>query len=621
MRPVRRSAPRAGSSETLEKVKRLDRSDEASATVALAPAISPRAVFRRFWPWVRCDRYWLLAGSVLVVAGAGGQVLAIWLFKALIDNVLIPHHFSAFWPLAGIMIGSATVSAMMTFLGEYTATWVAERFLLRLRTAVVAHLHTLPPDTLRARWHGDMVARLTLDISHVEQLVASGVIEAGSALISLLFFAGAAFYLSWPLALTVVAVAPLFWLAARAFTRRIQKLSREARRRDGGVTAVVEESLANSSLAYAYNQQDREVSRVRQEGKGLLRAELATARVAHFYPALLDILEVIGGLVVVGLGAFELTKGALTLGGLLAFAAFMTELFGPVQHLSGLATMFGSASAGAERVIELFETRTPVSDRPGADAPSRLQGILTCENVSAAYPGGKPVLREVTFRVAPGQILAVMGPSGVGKSTLAKLLVRFMDPAAGSVRLDGIDLRDLTAASVRRAVTLLPQQAQLFHASIRDNIAYGRPGAGESEIVQAAKAAGAHDFVTALPGGYGSVIGEEGFQLSGGQAQRIAIARAFLRATPVLVLDEPTAGLDVRAAVHVLGPLRRLMAGRTTVLITHDHALARHADAVYLLHGGAGGAEEGERQADGAGARPRLDDPPASPVARRSHGF
>jgi ATP-binding cassette, subfamily B, bacterial len=560
---------------------------EADGPVEAAPAVPPAEIFRRFWPWVRPDRYWLAAGTVLLAAGAAGDVVALWLFKDLIDDVLVPRRLLEFWPLAGAMAGVALAAALLRFLGDYTATRVAERFILRLRTAVVAHLHTLPPDTLRTKWHGDTVARLTSDISRIEALVASGVIDVGAALLSLGFFAGAAVYLSWQLALAVFALAPLFWLAARYFGARVRQRSREARRLDGGVTAVVEESLANSALAHAYNQQDREIQRVRRAGESLLRAELSTARVGYLYPALLDVLEVLGGLAVIGLGAFELTRNALTLGGLLAFAAFLTQLFGPAQQLAGLATVFGAASAGAERVLELLRMRSPVRELPGAACPHRSRGEVRCDDVGASYPGERsaPVLRHVTLAVAPGEVLAVMGPSGAGKSTLAKLLVRFMDPDAGAVRLDGIDLRELALASVRRTVTLLPQTSQLFHASIRDNIAYGRPEATDLDIVCAARAADAHDFITALPDGYRSVVGENGFELSGGQRRRIAIARAFLRATPVLVLDEPTAGLDIEAAGHILDPLRRLMAGRTTVLITHDQELARHADAVYTLPG------------------------------------
>jgi ABC-type multidrug transport system fused ATPase/permease subunit len=554
--------------------------------VALAPAVSRGEVLRRFWPWARQDRWWLLVGVLLLAGGAAGEVVSVWLFKDLIDEVLVPRRLEAFWLIAGELIAAAGITALMTFLGNYTTTWVAERFVLRLRTSCVEHLHTLPPDTLRSRWHGDVVARMTNDIESIEEFVASGIIEFASAVISLVFFTTAAFFLSWPLALAVLATAPLFYLSARFFADRVQDRSRESVRREGRIMGVVEESLANATLAHAYNQQRHEVDRVHGEGRKLVRAELATARVAQAYPAFLEILEVLGGLAVMGFGAFLLSQGSLTIGGLIAFAAFLTQLFSPASQLSQLASDFGAASAGAERIIELAHMRSPVRERADAIDRHDWRGELTCAGVSAGYPtrGTEPVLRDVTFTVAPGEVVALTGPSGAGKSTLAKLFVRFMDPDEGSVRLDGIDLRDLTLGSVRDAVTLLPQSSQLFRASVRENIAYGRPGATDEEVVQAARDADAHEFILALPQGYHTVLGQDGLQLSGGQARRIGIARAFLRATAVLVLDEPTSDLDKAAAMRLVAPLRRLMAGRTTVLITHDPALAARADSVFALN-------------------------------------
>jgi ATP-binding cassette, subfamily B, bacterial len=332
----------------------------ADELVVQAPAVARTEVLRRFWPWVRPDRWWLLTGILFLAAGSAGEVVSVWLFKDLIDEVLVPRHLAAFWAIGGQLLVVAALTALVTFLGNYTATWVAERFVLRLRTDCVEHLHTLPPDTLRTRWHGDVVARMTNDIESIEEFVASGLIEFASAVISLVFFTTAAFFLSWPLALAVCGTAPAFYLSARYFADRVQARSRESVRREGRIMGVVEESLANSALAHAYNQQRHEVARVRDEGRNLVRAELATARVAQLYPAFLEVLEVLGGLAVMGFGAFLLSQGSLTIGGLIAFAAFLTQLFSPASQLSALASSFGAAAAGAERIIELSHMRSPV---------------------------------------------------------------------------------------------------------------------------------------------------------------------------------------------------------------------------------------------------------------------
>ncbi|WP_329582807.1 ABC transporter ATP-binding protein/permease [Kitasatospora sp. NBC_01250] len=550
-----------------------------------APAIELRELFRRFWPWVRPDVRWLPVSAVLLVLGAFGELVSVWLFKDLIDDVLVPRHFADFWPLASTMLGVAVVAGLLTFAGTYAGTRTAERYMLRLRTDTLAHLHTLPPDTLESRWRGDLVARLTSDIAAIEQMVATGLVEGGVAAVNLLLFAAAAAYLSWPLTLAALVAVPLFVLSTGLFGRRIRDRERLVQRRAGGVTALLEETLRNAVITRTNGQEAREVARVDREGRALLGAELATARVADLYQPFLGFLQLLAGVVVVGVGALELIHGELTLGGLLAFTAVMAQLFEPAQQLAELAPLAGAACASGERVLELHDLTSPVQERPDAHDTGEVRGRLSFENVHAAYPGrhGPLALSGVSFDIHPGEVLAVVGPNGSGKSTLAKLVLRLMDPRTGTIRLDGDDIRDLTLTSLRRVTTLLPQQTALFHASIRDNIAYGRPDASDGDIERAARNASAHDFITALPDGYGTVIGDDGFQLSGGQSQRIAIARAFVRDTPVLVLDEPTTGLDARTVQQLIPPLRRLMAGRTTVLITHEETFLPLADHVLTL--------------------------------------
>ncbi|MFE4518646.1 ABC transporter ATP-binding protein, partial [Kitasatospora sp. NPDC056783] len=576
-----------GADETGDQRTGDQRTDD-QGPVADSPLIPLRELFHRFWPWVRPDVRWLPVSGVLLVLGAFGEVVSVWLFKDLIDDVLVPRRFADFWPLAGLMLGASATAALFTYAGTYTSTRTAERVMLRLRTDTLAHLHTLPPDTLETRWRGDLVARLTTDIAAIEQMVATGLVEGAVASVSLVLFTGAAFYLSWPLTVAALLAAPLFILTTSLFGRRIRRRERQVQRRAGGVTALLEESLRNAAVTRTCGQEEREVERVHREGRALLDAELAAARVADLYQPLVGVLQLLAGLAVVGVGALEVVHGNLSLGGLLAFAAFMAQLFEPAEQLAALVPLAGTACASGERVLELHDLTSPVREPPTARDTGPVRGRLTLRGVRAGYPGatglpGPPVLTGLDFDLSPGASLAVVGPSGSGKSTLAKLLVRFLDPQAGTVRLDGRDVRDLTLVSLRRAVTLLPQEAPLFHGSIADNIAYGRPDAPPADIERAARNAGAHDFVTALPDGYRTVIGADGFQLSGGQSRRVAIARAFLRDTPVLVLDEPTSGLDPHTVEQLVPALRRLMAGRTTVLITHDRALLPLAGHVLTL--------------------------------------
>ncbi|MFG2911869.1 ABC transporter ATP-binding protein [Kitasatospora sp. NPDC048298] len=582
--------------------------------VAESPVIPLRVLVRRFWPWVRPDARWLPVSAALLVLGAFGEIVSVWLFKDLIDNVLVPRNFAEFWPLAALMLAASIAAGVLTFAGSYASTWIAERYMLRLRTDTLAHLHTLPPDTLETRWRGDVVARLTFDIAEIERMVATGLVDGAVAFVSLLLFTGAAFYLSWPLTVAALLAAPLFVLSSTLFGRVIRRRERRVQRRAGGVTALLEESLRNATVTRTCGQESREVERVHREGRALLDAELAAARVSGLYQPFLGVLQLLAGLAVVGVGALQVIRGNLSLGGLLAFAAFMAQLFEPVQQLAALIPLAGAACASGERVLELHDLRSPVQERPTARDTGPVQGRITLEGVRAAYPGatgvpGPPVLADLDLDLLPGETLAVVGPSGSGKSTLAKLLVRFLDPQAGTVRLDGQDLRDLTLASLRQAVTLLPQEAPLFHASIADNIVYGRPDAPPADIERAARIAGAHGFVTALPEGYRTVIGADGFQLSGGQSRRVAIARAFLRDTPVVILDEPTSGLDPHTIEQLVPALSRLMAGRTTLLITHDRALLPLANRVLTL-----GAREATRWDAGPGGAPG-GGPAGRPVA------
>ena len=289
----------------------------------------------------------------------------------------------------------------------------------------------------------------------------------------------------------------------------------------------------------------------------------------------------------IGVGTWQLQQGRLTLGGLLVFLTYLGSLYSPIRGLSRLGTSIFAASAGAERIIELLDEQPSVEDRTDARLFGGVRGAVEFDHVSFRYlERDQDALSDVSFRLEPGETVALVGRSGAGKSTLAKLLLRFYDPAEGAIRLDGVDLRDVRLESLRSNIALLLQETLVFEGTIYDNIAYGRPGAVEEQIEQAARDADAHDFICSLPDGYDTLIGERGQHLSGGQRQRIAIARAMIRDAPVLVLDEPTTGLDAESAERILEPLLRLMRNRTTIVITHNLLTVRHATTVLVLEAG-----------------------------------
>lgn len=544
--------------------------------VAAAPAQRVRGIVRRFWPLARPFRGKWLAGLALAATLPAVEAVEIWLFKSVVDGVLVPADLGALWPLAAAMAGLALFGALLSFGDEYIATWVGERFTLAMRARVFAHLQSLEPDALDKRRHGDVLSRLTGDLHAVETLLLSALAEAVQAAARLFFFVGALFLLSWKLALaSLIVVPPLYW-AARRFGRLARRAARERRRRSGTVGAVLEEALSNTALVQTANTQAREQARLRRENEGAMEAELAGTRIAGLFAPVIDLIELLGAILIIALGTWALSSGDLTFGGLLAFLAYLSQLYRPLRDLSRLYQQVFEATAGAERVIELLDTPPAVTERPRARDLARASGRLELRGVHFTYD--RQALAGVSLTVPPGRCVALTGASGAGKSTVAKLAVRFLDPDAGTVHLDGHDVRDLTLSSLRRNVALLLQDAPLIDGTIADNVAYGNEASAAD--VRRALAATGLDLPPETP------VGQRGRALSGGQRRRVAMARALLQDAPVLILDEPTAGLDPDAARALVAPLRALARDRATLLITHDRELVAAADEVVVLQGG-----------------------------------
>jgi ATP-binding cassette subfamily B protein len=561
--------------------------DAPGSLVEAVRAASVREVFRRFWPDARPFRRWLWLSLVLIVVSPLVDSGAILLFQVLVDTVLTPRDFGAFPPVAAAFVAVTLAVGVLGFLSQYLAAWIGENFLHRMRTRVFAHLHTLSVSFFDRRRVGDTLSRLTGDVAAIETVVLSGVIGIIANLFKVVVFAGVLFFLDWRLALASLIAVPVFWAAARVFARRIKVASRQVRQRAGSITVVAEESLGNATLIQAYGRENAEIDRFAAQSLGSVHAELAATRLGAMFSPLVDLLQILGVLTVLGLGIWELTSGHITLGGLLAFLVFLSQLYNPVQGLGQLSTSLFGAAAAAERIIELLDQQPSVAAPAHPTELGRPRGQLRLEQVSFAYPDTTTrVLDQLSFTVEPGHTTALVGASGAGKTTLLKLLLRFYDPTHGQITLDGIDLRELDPRALRATIAIVLQETLLLDGTIADNIRAGRPDATGDQLIAAAVAADAHDFITALPDGYDTRVGQRGRLLSGGQRQRIAIARAMIRDAPILLLDEPTTSLDADAAHRVLTPLRRLITGRTTIIISHNLLTVTDADQIIYLDNG-----------------------------------
>jgi ABC-type multidrug transport system fused ATPase/permease subunit len=512
---------------------------------------------------------------------------AVWIFKHIVDDVLVPRALRALVPLAAALSAVAVMHGLAGYGERVLSARTAQGFLLRLRRRAFAHLIGARLDSLDRQRLGDLLGRLGGDAALIESFLVSGLATAISDLARMVFFTGALFALSWRLALIALAAAPMSAWLTRRVSRRLRTVSRHARDRSGAALTVVEEALSTALVVKAFGRESWEVDRFCAEAQGGADAQIRAARLQGLLSPVVDIAELAAGLSVVAFGALELGHGRISLGGLLVFVTYIGKLYSPVRGLGGYVASAHTAAAGAERIAEIFDAPVAPEPPPKSRPPRVRRKRLVFEEVSFRYRGAtSDTLRSVSFELDRGELLALVGPNGVGKSTIIKLALRLLEPTGGRILVDGVDVKDLPSAALRARFALVPQDAGLFHSSMRDNIAYGREGASDEDVERAARAAHAHGFIMALPEGYATLAGDKGRRLSGGQRQRIAVARALVRDAPILLLDEPTSGLDASSTRMILASLRRSARDRACLLISHDPRALGAATRVLALQDG-----------------------------------
>ena len=550
--------------------------------------------------------YKMLAIGVAAVAGESiVNLLEPWPLKVVIDTVLKSQRVRNGWlnhlifnlagddkiailKLAAIAcLIIACIGAVSSYVEKYITTSVGQWVTHDLRRAVYAHIQRLSLSYHDENPVGDLLSRVTSDIDAIQSFVVSGLVSAFINSLMLVGMIGVMSYINWRFTLLALCVAPLLAVIVYTYTRRIKKASRDVRKKEGEIVTVMQEVLSSMRVVKAFAREDYEQQRLEEQSLEGIEISLRARKLKAKLVPIVEVVIAVGTSLVLWFGARMVLNGSLSPGALIVFLFYVGKLYKPMQELSKMTDAYSKASVGFERIREVLDASGEIKDVRGAKPLRQVKGAIEFDHVTFSYNSDEqPVLKDVSFKINPGQVVALVGPSGAGKTTVISLIPRFYDPKAGTVKIDGHDIRQLQQKSLRRHIGFVLQETLLFHAPVWSNIAYGKPGASREEILRAAELANADEFIRKLPDGYDTLIGERGVNLSGGQRQRIAIARAIICDAPILILDEPSSGLDAGSEKLVFEALDRLMEGKTAVVIAHRLSTIRRADCIFVVKDG-----------------------------------
>lgn len=567
--------------------------------------IKPKVIRRlaaRLGPHLRPYRSPLVLGALAMIGVAISEVLRPWPLKIIFDGLLIPQNTPdsiIAWATGTFGYGNtllaaasiailliAVVGGALTFAQSYLIASVGQKVVAEIRLGLYRHIQRLSHSFHDSASTGEILSRLTGDVNLMRNLLIDAVAFFSARVLVFLGILIIMALMDWRLTLAALIILPGLAYITGRFSREIKGAARKQRRNEGKIAVVMAEGLSAINVVKGFAREAHEEERFARQNNSSVKAGVHATRLEAHMDRLVQITLALGTCIVIWYGVVRVQDGVISPGDLLVFTAYLTTLYKPIRKMASMTGRVAKASASGERLLEILDLEPDVKDRPDAVRAVPFKGRIAFEHVDFAYGGGPKVLDDASLVLRPGETVALVGKSGSGKSTAARLLMRFYDPLAGRITIDWHDIADLTLDSLRDQVAVVLQEGVLFGTTIRENIAYGRLDASDDEIEEAARQANAHDFIEALPEGYSTIVGERGETLSGGQRQRIAIARAILRNAPILVLDEPLTGLDKSTAEPVLEALRRAARSRTTLLIAHDDLSLGLADRILRVQGG-----------------------------------
>jgi ABC-type multidrug transport system fused ATPase/permease subunit len=488
--------------------------------------------------------------------------------------------------LIAALVGAYALSQLAQIGDNYIRHALGEKFIFDLRVRLYAYLQKMSLSFFERTSTGELMSRVTNDLSALEHFVTHGSALTAVDLVRLIGGSIILFILDWRLASLVLIPVPILAVALRHYNTKIRPVYRSVRARLGDINAKLQDNLSGIRVIQAFAREEMERQRFTTESERYYRARVKGIRYwSVFFPAI-RFLGAMGSVIVLGVGTMMVVKGELSLGTLVAFLSYTTSFYEPINRLTEVDNIFQEAIAAGERFFEILDETTEVGDAPDAAALPEILGRLVFDGVEFRYGTGDNVLHDIKFEMAPGEMVALVGPSGAGKTSIANLICRFYDPSQGQITVDGRDLRSIQLSSLRQQVAVVLQDSFLFNNSVVENLLYGKPDATREELVDAAKAANAHEFIIQLPEGYDTEIGERGVKLSGGQKQRLALARAILADPRILILDEATSSVDAEAEFLIQQALERVLKDRTSLVIAHRLSTVRNADKIIVLDQG-----------------------------------